>query len=588
LRDPLVIALGAIALVSTGFAAWRSRPTPVTPENVVRFAIPVTESSHSSSLGLSTLSISPDGQNLVYVAKGENGREQLTLRNLGEITARPLPETENAGNPIFSPDGKSVAFFRGNQIYKLALDGGRVQLLGTVPGTFNGASWSSTGKIVLSGNIGLFVMPDGGGEVRQLSLPDHKQNEVFQDGPAVLDDYKSVVYSSWPRSAVNDAKLAITSLETGKTTVLNVLGVYPLGVVDGVLVYVNASGSVMGVRVDIAKRRLLGEPVQLVTDVAVNAVSGLARASMSRTGTLFYQSKAQLSQLVIASRGTTPRVLLDQPGEYSFPRLSPDGKRIALTIASADRRDVWIYELSSGTMTRLTTDGRSNDRPEWSPDGKYVLYRSDRELQTAIWWRPADLSGPSAQVIGGPHIAVFEGVLSPDARYIAYQIDTVGADLFYRAMSGDTSQKAIATSPTAIETMQRISPDGRWIAFSTDESGTNEVVVQPFPGPGGRVQVSAGGGTEPVWSRDGKHIFYRSDSKFISAGISGGSTFAISGRDTVFTDDYVYAANPHANYDVLPDGEHFVFLKPASAGNMIVAANWGSLLRARMDGKIVQ
>ncbi|MEO7367636.1 MAG: protein kinase [Gemmatimonadaceae bacterium] len=588
LRDPLVLTLGAIALVSTGLAAWKFRTGPPSePETVVRFGIPAIESSHSNSLGLSTLSISPDGQNLVYVGKGENGREQLMIRNLGDVTARPLPGTENAGNPIFSPDGKWVAFVRGNQLFKIAVDGGRVQLLGTAPGTFNGASWSSTGNIVVSGNIGLFLIPDTGGEVSQLGKPDPSQKEVFQDGPIVLDSYKSVVYSSWPRSAINDARLAITSLETGKTTVLNALGAYPLGVIDGVLVYVTASGSVMGVKIDVAKRRLIGSPVQLVTDVAVNAVSGLARASLSRTGTLFYQTKSQLSKLVIASRGSAPRVLLDQPGEYSFPRLSPDGKRVAVTVGSTDRRDIWLYEISSGTMTRLTTDGKSNDRPEWSPDGEYVLYRSDREVQTAIWRRPADLSGPSAEVIGGSRRGVFEAVMSPDARYLAYQVDTVGADLFYRALSVDTTEKPISTSPTAIETMPRISPDGRWIAFLTDESGTNEVVVQPFPGPGGRVQVSAGGGTEPVWSRDGMRLFYRSDSKFISARVNGGSTFSVAGRDTVFTDDYVYAANPHANYDVLPDGEHFLFLKPASEGNMIVAANWGSFMRARMDGKDV-
>ncbi len=587
-RDPLVLALGAIALVSTGVAAWNVRTKPSSePESVVRFSIPAIESSHSSSLGLSTLSISPDGQNLVYVGKGENGREQLMIRNLGDITTRPLPETENAANPIFSPDGKTVAFFRGNQIYKLAIDGGRLQLLGTAPGTFGGASWSSTGKIVVSGNIGLFLMPDGGGEVSQLTKADPSHKEVFQDGPMVLDVDKSVVYSSWPRSTINDARLAITSLETGKTTVLNVLGAYPLGVIDGVLVYVTAGGAVMGVRIDVAKRRLLGDPVQLVTDVAVNAVSGLARASLSRTGTLFYQTKSQLSKLVIASRGSAPRVLLEQPGEYSFPRVSPDGKRVAVTVGSSDRRDIWLYEVSSGTMTRLTTDGKSNDRPEWSPDGKYVLYRSDRDVQTAIWWRPADLSGASAPLLAGPRRGGFEAVMSPDAHYLAYQVDTLGADLFYRAMSGDTTEKPISTSPTAIETMPRISPDGRWIAFLTDESGTNEVVVQPFPGPGGRVQVSAGGGSEPVWSRDGKRLFYRNDSKFMSARVAAGSTFAVTARDSVFTDDYVYAGNPHANYDVMPDGEHFLFLKPASEGNMIVATNWGLFMRARMAGKEV-
>ncbi|MBA3406365.1 MAG: PD40 domain-containing protein, partial [Gemmatimonadaceae bacterium] len=133
----------------------------------------------------------------------------------------------------------------------------------------------------------------------------------------------------------------------------------------------------------------------------------------------------------------------------------------------------------------------------------------------------------------------------------------------------------------AIEMMQRISPDGRWIAFTTDESGQNEVVVQPFPGPGGRVQVSAGGGTEPVWSRDGRRLFYRGDEKFMSATIRPGPTFGVSARDTLFADQYVYATNPHANYDALPDGS-FIFLKAAGECDMVVVTNWKSVLRSRM------
>ena len=582
-RDPLVMALGAIALVSTGAAVLVYRNRSVANEDVVRFAIPAVESSHSNSLGLNTLAVSPDGQTLVYVGKGEDGDERLMVRALNDITARALPETENATNPTFSPDGKWIAFLRSNQLFKVALDGNRPQLLGVAPGTFSGASWSSNGSIVLSGNMALYVLPESGGVARRFSEPDKAKGELFQDAPLVLDKEKSVIYSSWRNSGIADVRLAITSLETGKNTVSSVAGVHPLAVIDGVLVYVTAAGAMNGIRIDVANRRFIGAPVQLLSGLAVNAVSGFARAALSPTGTLFYQSATQLSRLVVASRGAAPRDVIDQPAEYAFPRLSPDGKRVALTINSGDRRDIWIYELASGTMTRLTTDGHANDRPEWSPDGKNVLYRSDR-VQTEIWWRPADMSGPSSQLLAGPRLSLFEAVISPDARYIAYQVDTLGADLYYRGMSGDTTAKAIATSPTAIETMPRISPDGRWIAFTTDESGTGEVVIQPFPGPGGRVQVSTGGGTEPVWSRDGQRVFYRNNTTFMSAHVRAGSTLEIVSRDTLFTDGFVYAANPHANYDVMPDGEHFLFLKPASEGTFIVAANWRAALRARMAG----
>ena len=213
-----------------------------------------------------------------------------------------------------------------------------------------------------------------------------------------------------------------------------------------------------------------------------------------------------------------------------------------------------------------------------------MLFRSDRDGRTAIWWRPADLSAEATRLLSGNRLDVFEAVMSPDARYLVYQLDTAGADLYYRAMAGDTSNRPIANNQAAIETMPRLSPDGRWIAFTTNESGRDEVVVQPFPGPGGRVQVSTGGGTEPVWSRDGRRLFYRGDRVLMAAVIQPGPAFTVAARDTVLADTYMYASNPHANYDVMPDGEHFIFLQTDEAGELTVVANWTSVLRARMAG----
>lgn len=176
---------------------------------------------------------------------------------------------------------------------------------------------------------------------------------------------------------------------------------------------------------------------------------------------------------------------------------------------------------------------------------------------------------------------LFEGVIAPDGRSIAYQLDTLGADLYARALSGDSTPRPIAVS-SAVEQMPRISPDGRWIAFATNESGVYEVVVQPFPGPGGRVQVSTNGGTEPVWSRDGRRLFYRGGGQFMAAEVRPGPVFGIVRRDTVFADRFVFAPRPHANYDVMPDGRRFVFLESAGRGDIVVASNWASAVRARM------
>jgi Tol biopolymer transport system component len=430
----------------------------------------------------------------------------------------------------------------------------------------------------------MYAVSDAGGQPRQLGKPDRLAGELDQDAPLVVDEHGIYVYSSTTNSAVVTGRIAIASLETGEQTIFDVLGSQPLGIVDGVLAYVTTGGVVMGVPIDVRKRKLTGKPVQLVSDVATNATTGMARASLSRDGTLFYQTGTQASQVVIAGLDGSSRVLLAEPHEYAFPRLSPDGRRLAVAIGSTDRRDIWLYDLSSQTGTRLTNEGTTNDRPEWSPDGKRVLYRTDRTSRSAIWWRPADLSADATALVEGQKIDVFEAVMSPDMRNVVYQLDTLGADVYYRGVSGDTTPHVLSNGVRAIETMPRVSPDGRWVAFITDESGLSEVVVQPFPGPGGRLQVSSGGGSEPVWSRDGRRLFYRGGGHLMAATLDIAPSFGVTKRDTLLTDVFQYAANPHANYDVMADGQHFVFLKAAREGNMIVTTNWKAVVRTRMTG----
>jgi eukaryotic-like serine/threonine-protein kinase len=581
-RNPLVLALGAVTVASLLFAwwSWRNRETGSAGE-VVRFSIPVPPSGQTNSLGYSNLSVSRDGRMLVYVGQAQGRRQQLMVRRLDEVSPRPLPGTEDASNPIFSPDGRWVAFNRSNQLFKVALDGGAPQLLGTPPGTFNGITWSATRGIIVSGNTALYVIPEAGGQPSRFGTNDI-EGELYRDAPLVLDEYGIVLFSSWPSVSVAGASIAIASLATGEAQVLDVRGAHPLGILDDILIYVTSTGVIMGVPIDVAARRVVGAAVQLQSDVSLNNSTGLASAALSRTGTLFFQSGTQLSRVVIAGTDGSRRMLLDEPREYGFPRLSPEGKRLALTVGTADHRDIWLRDLESGTLSRLTTEGTTNERAEWSPDGTRVLYRTDRGVRTAIWWSPADRSGDAAPLLSGPRLDVFEAVISPDGRHIVYQLDTLGADLYYRSMTGDTTPKGISTAPTAIETMPRISPDGRWVAFTTNESGRDEIVVQPFPGPGGRVQVSSGGGSEPVWSRDGRRLFFRGEGQVMAATVQTGPGFRVTARDTLFTDSYAFATNPHANFDVMPDGARFIFLEPASEGSMVVVANWRAVLRERM------
>ncbi|HVX41957.1 MAG TPA: hypothetical protein VHB25_20515, partial [Gemmatimonadaceae bacterium] len=309
-------------------------------------------------------------------------------------------------------------------------------------------------------------------------------------------------------------------------------------------------------------------------------------AAMSPTGTLVYQPADAQGVLGWVDMHGAFTPLIAQPQAYAYPRISPDGKRVVVSIGSPGQNDVWVYDIASATLTRLTTGGAQNDRPEWTPDSRRVLFRSDRGASTAIWWQPADLSAPATPLIeGNGHY--YEAVVTPDDRNLVYQVDDAGADqadIMYRALQGDTTSHPIAASHF-VEAQARVSPDGKWVAYVTDASGTSQVVVQPFPGPGGVVQVSVGGGTEPVWSRDGHRLFYRDGHNVVAATVSTSGGFAVTGRTDVIPDHYVFATAPHANYDVSPDGTRLLVIRGTVTPEYDVVYGFGTELRARMHAR---
>jgi len=342
LRDPLVLTLFGVAVVSVVLAVLARRSAPRDNADIVRFTIPARLSERANSLGLSTLAISPDGRALVYMGLGDNQRQQLMLRTLDDITARPLAETADATNPVFSPDGKWVAFVRSNQIFKVGIDGSRPQLLAPALGIFAGMSWSSTGVIVASTNTGLVTIPETGGQPRELVKPARAAGAIYLLAPVVVDDAGAVLYSTSTNTSAATYKIAMASLKTGEHVVFDLTGAQPLGIADGILTYLTSAGVIMGVPFDLRKRKVTGTPVQLVSDVAINNSTGLGRASLARNGTLFYQSGTQSAQVMTVGSDGAARVLLAEPREYAFPRLSPDGRRLTIAVGESDRRDVWL------------------------------------------------------------------------------------------------------------------------------------------------------------------------------------------------------------------------------------------------------
>ena len=590
-RDPAVLLLAAVALAGATFGGWQWRAAhrPDSSETV-RFTLTLPHGvrAWTSSTQFTKLAISPDGKLLAFVGTGEIGASRIFVRPLNDVRVRPVAGTEGARMLFFSPDGRWIGFWAVGSVMKVPLEGGTPLPLTPATGTLFGASWSPDRLIVMSSNGRLAVVPEGGGSARILTPLDSTSGIFNEVQPLALEDGKTVLYSAWTTSSATSGHIAVVSLKTGKYTVSDLPAIAPLGYMDGVLVFANSSGALMAVPFEPATARTTGAPVALQGDVSMNLLTGAVQAALNSSGSLVYESGSQIAQLLLVGAHGGSRPLVPEARAYAYPRFSPDGKKVAVGILSSNRADIWVLDIATNTPTRLTTAGTTNERPEWTPDGKRVLYRSDEEGRSSIWWRPVDLSAPATPLLTKKGSQFFEGVITPDGRHIIYQQDTTGADVYYRALAGDTSPKPIAASPQFTEDMARISPDGRWVAFVTDESGTAQVVVQPFPGPGGRTQLSTTGGVEPVWSRDGRRLYYRDNRQLIAATVRTDPLFAVTAREVLFEDDYIGFTLPHANYDVAPDGAHLLFLKASADPELQVVYNWRAELRVRLAGTVAE
>jgi Tol biopolymer transport system component len=266
---------------------------------------------------------------------------------------------------------------------------------------------------------------------------------------------------------------------------------------------------------------------------------------------------------------------------YAYPRYSPDGTRISVTVMTSSGSDIWIYETTSQTFQRLTTEG-INERQEWTPDGRRVVFQSNRGNGSEFWWQAADGSAPAERLLSTGQL-LREGVFSPDGRVLLYRADDRKTldDLWYVRLDGDRRPQPFLVTPFT-ETLPRMSPDGRWVAYQSDESGPSQIYVRPFPGPGSRYQVSNNGGTEPLWSRDGKRLVYRNGAQFVDASITTAPAFSVSARRIIVEGDFPTGGNLHQNYDLAPDAARILVVKAAGkTERTIVVHDWKHELRAQ-------
>ncbi|HYN81928.1 MAG TPA: protein kinase [Gemmatimonadaceae bacterium] len=581
-RNSRIREIAAWSLVGA-LAAWLGwhylRPQERLDAPVIRanFDLPAGARINDAMTG-TTIAVSPKGDMIAFTSVTGVSR-RMYVRRINEIAARQVSEAAGR-NLTFSPDGRWVAFTEGNVLRKVSVDGGQISTVGTTGSAVPyGLSWSKSGMIYVGSFSGMWALPETGGEARRVNT-DSSALRSGKRWPLVLPGGKAIAYVA-ASSPSQPQRLAVMTLEGGKIEEFDLSVAMPLGMLGDQLAYVSPSGGLMAVRFDNSARRPIGDPIQLDEGVLLDATAG-AKASLSSSGTLAYLSgRAQFQPVLAASGGPAPTALIREPGNYGTPRFSPDGGRVAISVVGNNTTDIWIYNVARNTFTRLTNEG-ANIRPEWTPDGRHVIFISARTNKTGIWRQPADGSGP-AELLYQPEVEPFEAVMSPDMKWLLVRTSP-GAkyprDILAVPLTGERTVVPLVTGPET-ESMPRLSPDGKWLAYHSNESGRFEIYVRPFPGSGARIQVSDAGGSEPLWGRSGRSLYYRTQlGEVVEVDVTTGAEFSIGARKVVLTGDYLTDSS-HPNYDIAPDGRFLMLKRAGAESQTIVVHNWGAELREK-------
>jgi serine/threonine-protein kinase len=561
-----------VAIVAIGAALWGwLRPAQAPPLARFSLALPAGQGVVAYHSG-TTVAMSPDGTRFVYVGQAEGG-QRLYVRELGQLEARPLPGTEgDPRGPFFSPDGLWVGFVADDKLKKVSLAGGPP--LTIVDATqLRGATWTEDDFIVFSRSPerALLKVSASGGTPESISTTDrggdgHQWPEALPGGRAVI--FTEMVFGT------QNVGISALSLETGEIKPLRQGATHARYVDTGHLLYGTLEGSLLAVPFDPTRLEITGTQVSILENLMVRD-NGSAEFSVSRNGSLVYLSGAARAQaiMVLVDRQGEERSLREGIRGPITPRFSPDGTQIAMTTAEPGNRDVWVYDIESGTFSRLSFEGQ-NFYPEWSPDGSRVLFSSLRAGSRDLYWRRADGSG-TAERLYSAATEVWEGILSRDGNWLAFREikPETGRDIMVLPLQ-DERQPQPFVQTSFDERSIALSPDDRWLAYVSNESGNDEVYVRAFPEPSGRWLISEGGGREPLWSRDGRELFYRNGNKLISVAVETDPVFGKGSQEVVLEGTYNPIDNK-ANYDIHPDGEHFVlFKRPEAAAGLTIVLNW--------------
>lgn len=483
-----------------------------------------------------------------------------------------MPGTDGALDPFFSPDGQWVGYSTVVGLMKVPVTGGPPAEIVEFSQP-RGASWGEDDTILFGSTSGLWRVSADGGVAQQVTALDTERGDLLHSRPQRLPGGRGVIFTVG-RGGVDETHVAILSEATGEISTL-FPGISPRFSPSGHLLYGRADGVLMGVAFDPARLETTGPAAPLLNDITVKP-AGTMDFAVSRNGSLTYLTGVSgHGTVVMVDRNGNDVTLIGTENVYVSPTFSPDGERLAIGIGVPPTRQIWTYEIADSVLTPLTFEGH-NYYPVWSPGGETVAFTIETDSNSAhLGSIPSNGSGATEILLAtGTHKYPESWV----GQHLVYreQDARTQRDIWVLPLEGDRTPRRLFALPTSQEEAPRISPDGRWLAFSSDLSGRYEIYVTSFPEPGARRPVSLDGGTEPVWSRDGRELFYRRGREMIVASVETRLEFRVRERSVLFEGPYVQWRY-HSNYDVHPDGQHFVMVKPGAeeqSARLVVVLNW--------------
>jgi Tol biopolymer transport system component len=583
-REGLAWSLAALAAVAAVTLAVLALLRPAPARRVVRFEIEAPPGTRN----LQWPRLSPDGRRLAFIAQDTSSSVRVWIRSLDGLTAVPLAGTDGATRPFWSPDGQWLAFLLGGKVRRVPVGGGPAVAIGDAPGGADG-TWSSRGLIAFDGNPGDSIrsIPASGGAVRPLSGMDRKALDSQHGWPFFLPDGRRFLYVSYPSAGLRNGRIRFARVGSFETR--------DLGSVDGRVEYAPEGylvfpreNTLMAQPFDARSGRTTGDAVAIAEDVALGAGNG--DFSVSHNGVLVYRTQRSGEMTRLAWMSRDGRLLGDAapPGAYTEVALSPDGRRVALVVEDPQRGtgDLWVRDLDRGVTSRLTFDEQEDINPVWSPDGERIAFASDRDGAFRTFVRLASGVGSEDTLGASPDPATGPTDWSRDGRSVVLRRRRTESlwDILLLPSDGGAPPTVFLQTPFG-EQMGCLSPDGRWMAYMSDESGRSQIYVRPASGSGGKWQVSVDGGAFPQWSRGGRELFFvAADQTLMAAPVAPGDAFVSGTPARLFRLPPLEVRYGGYRYAVAPDGQRVLVTLPIAAdrpARFTVVENWTAELEKR-------